>query len=233
MFVGVGHESSEYLHEARRHRLVLVGIFIPRGNFGWSWCQRGTRGDHSHLQLASKHALTQRIPTVVELTLETFDVRRPNVVRAVHCPGREVRKERPVRVGGTLQANPVDCSLGDVFAHVVVIATFVRHHRCCLIEHRRLVLTGLCTQDSIEALESETGRPPIKRSGKRLFVSRRYVPLSKRTRGIAVLSQDFYERGRFFWDDAVITRKRTCTFGDVTHVHCVVITSREHGGTCR
>ena len=75
------------------------------------------------------------------------------MVWAMHGTRGEISKERTMGVRRSLQANPVDGALGDVFAHVIVVAAFVWHHRCGLVKHRWFVLTGFSAQDSVKALE--------------------------------------------------------------------------------
>ena len=133
-----------------------------------------------------------------------------------------------MRVRRALQTNPIDRAFGDVLAHVVIVATLVRHHRCGLVEHRWLVLAGLRTQDSVETFEAQAGWPTIERPGERLLVRRRQVPLAECAGGVSVLAKNLHERGGFLGDDAVVTRKRTCTFGDVAHVHRVVVATSQH-----
>ncbi len=138
-----------------------------------------------------------------------------------------------MRIGTSLQSNPVDGSLDDVFAHVVVVATFVRHHRSGLVEHRWFVLTGFRAENSIKTFESQAGRPTIERPRQRLLVRRCDMPLAERTGGVSVLTKDLHERCRLLRNDAVITRKCTGAFGNVAHVHRMVVATGEHCCTSR
>ena len=229
LLVGVGHEAREHLHQTRCHRLVAVGVVGPRGHFVGAGGQGGPCGNHTQFQLAGVDPLAQHVPPVVELSLEPLDVLGPHVVRTVHGARGEVREERPVRVAGTLQLHPLDGLLRDVLAHVVVIATLVRHHRCGLVEHRRLELRRLRAEDAVEALEAESRRPAVERSRERLLMGRGHVPLSERAGGVPVLLQDLGDCRCFFRDDAVIPGETARTLGDVAHVHRVVVAAGQHG----
>ena len=150
----------------------------------------------------------------------------------MHGASGEIRKKRPMRVRRSLQANPVDGSLGNVFAHVIIVAAFVRHHRCGLVKHRWFVLAGFSAQDSVKAFEPQACRPAIKRPGEGLLMRGRNVPLTECASRIPVLAQDVHERGGFLRDDAVIAGEGTSPFWDVAHVHGVMIATSEHRGAC-
>ena len=58
----------------------------------------------------------------------------------------------------------------------------------------------------------------------------RDVPLAECAGGVTVLAQDLHERGGLFRNDAVIAGEGTRPFGDVAHVHGVMIATSEHRG---
>ena len=61
---------------------------------------------------------------------------------------------------------------------------------------------------------------------------RRHVPFAECAGGVTVLTQDLYECGGFLGDDAVVAGECTGTFGNVAHVHCVMIATSKHRCAC-
>ena len=61
---------------------------------------------------------------------------------------------------------------------------------------------------------------------------RRHVPFTECAGGVTVLTQDLHERGGFFRDDAVVAGECTGTFGNVAHVHGVMVATSEHRSAC-
>ena len=232
LLVGVGHESGEHFHEPRRDRLVAIGVLVPRRNLGRASRERGVGWDDPEFELTTEDPLAQGIPTVVELTLEAFDVFGPHVVWAMHGTSRHVGEERSLRIGGSLQLHPVDGTLDDVLGEVVIVAPLVGHDRCRLVEDRRLELGRLGRQNAVEPLEAETGGPAIERASERLLVLWCDVPLTESAGGVAVLLQHFGNRCCLARNDAVVAGKRGRTLGDAAHVHRMVVAAGQQGGAC-
>ena len=58
------------------------------------------------------------------------------------------------------------------------------------------------------------------------------MPFAKCAGGVTVLTQDLHKCGGFFRDDAVIAGECTGAFGNVAHVHGVMIATSKHRGAC-
>ncbi|CAB4622577.1 unannotated protein [freshwater metagenome] len=111
---------------------------------------------------------------------------------------------------------------------MIVIATFIRHHRCCLIEHRWFPLRCLCIQDAIEALEAKSCWPTIEGTGQCLLPQWSQVPLAECTRGITRLLQNLRNACSFLRNHTVVSGKHVGAFRNAAHVHGVVIAASEH-----
>ena len=148
------------------------------------------------------------------------------MVRAVHCTGGVVEKERPMRIRRALHLHPRNGLVGDVLGHVVVGLIEVWHDGRVVAVHRRLVLTGLSRQDSIEAVEAQATRPAIEWSGRGLLPSGREMPLTKRCGREAIHVENLSDGSGLFGNNRVVAGKNVGTLGDTPHVHCVMVAAR-------
>ena len=155
------------------------------------------------------------------------------MMRTMHGTSCDVRKEWLAWLRCLLHTHPRNRFINNVFCHVIVVATFIWHHRCRLVEHRWFPLRCFCIQDSIEAFKAKPSRPPIEWSSKCLLPQRCKVPLAECASGITRLLQNFSNTCCLFWNDAVVSGKYVCAFRNATHVHRVMITSCEHCCTRR
>ena len=229
--VGVGEKAGEDFHKSTRHWLVAIGVLRPRRHLVGPRREFGSFGDNAELELAAIDLIVQGVPALVELSLELVNPFGGHMVGAVHRAGGEVQEEGSVGITGPLELHPLNGVIGQVFSHVVVVAPDVRSHGSGVSIHRWLPLGGLGIQDAVEVVKTNTSGPAVERPGRRLLPQGRQVPLAKCRRGVTVLTEYFGHGGRLLRNDRVVPGKDVRRLGDATHVHGVVVTSREHGGS--
>ena len=104
----MGKKTSEHLHQTAGHRFISVWVVVPRWDLIGTRRQSRPLGDDPRCQLPLKGPLTQRIPTIVELTFEPINPFRRYVMGCVDSSGSEITKERLIGRRRFLTGHPVD-----------------------------------------------------------------------------------------------------------------------------
>ena len=104
----MGKKTSEHFHQTAGHGFISVWVVIPRRDLIRTRRQSRPLGDNPRCQLPLERPLTQRIPTIVELTFEPINPFRRNVMGCVDSSGREITKERLIGRRSFLACHPVD-----------------------------------------------------------------------------------------------------------------------------
>ena len=227
LVIGVGEEAGEGLHQSRRHRSIALGVVAPRGDLFGSRRERGVGRNDAECELAGIDLLAQGIPASVESSRELVDPLARHVMRCMHGGRGEVTQHRSVWRAHALALHPLDGLVGEILGQVVVGIADVRRDRRRLVVDGWLPLRGFCADDAVEAIEAESRRPAIERTGRTLFPGWREVPLAEACGRITVHAQHLGNGGRLGWNRAVVSREGVRDLGDAAHVHRVVIASGE------
>ena len=94
----------------------------------------------------------------------------------------------------------------------------------------RVELIRLALQKAVVVVEAALERPAVERPGSRALRHRREVPLARRERGVALLTQDLCERGRGTGQGASHVRKARVHVRDGPHPDSMVIAARQQTG---
>src|SRR5580698_11392161 len=97
----------------------------------------------------------------------------------VRGAGGQIAEERLVRCGLALVEHHPDSAVRQVLAEVIALGRRPRRLDLRVVLHqRRIPLTGLRGQESVEALEALAQWPPVHRTRGRVLTARAQMPLS-------------------------------------------------------
>ena len=121
-----------------------------------------------------------------------------------------------------------------VFTEVVVgIVTALRFDRNRVPVDRRSPLIGLATDETVEVLETLTGRPLPERTHRTGLPYRHLVALPKLSSRVAIQLQSLGKRRTAVGDDRRVAGCRRGDLGNPGHAHGMVIATREKGSARR
>ena len=215
LVVGERQVTGEVLHEPRIQPLLVGAQRVPGRAPLRSRCVLRVRRDDAHLALPLKRLLTHRIPALVELTGETLAPLRPDVVWSVHRTGREVHQHWLVGVDRLAVPQPTDRPVGHIRHEVIALfGCPVRFDRHGVLEQHRVVLVGLPTDEPVEVIEAQPGRPPIERTHHTGLPIRSVVVLAEPRRVVAVLLENLAHRCRRARNHRGVARVSGRPFGE-------------------
>ena len=229
-------EASVDLHHAGVDLLLLVGQRVPGRQARRERVELGVGGNHAELLLALKRLLANRVPALVELALVLLDPLLLGVVRGVGRPRGVVTEERLLGGDRLLHSDPLDRLVGHVVVEVVVGLAEIRFDRLGALHDGRTPLARVATDEAIEVIESQSGRPEIKRSGLARLPVGHVVVLAEPGGAIAVLLQDLRDGGGVLLHDRVISGKPRGRLGDHPGVHGMMVPAgdqRRPGGAAQ
>ena len=166
------------------------------------------------------------IPAVVELALVAVRPLRPDVVRRVHRPEREVGQPGLVRSQGLVLGQPAHRPLGQILGQVVALLREPRLvDRLPVDEQLRVPLVRVAAEEPVEPVEPEhrPGRPPVVRTGDPRLLRRRVVPLADAEARVAVLVEHRPDARLVLRLTTVVAREAARQLGDVRHPDRVVV----------
>ena len=224
----MSQETRKGFHQPAGNGFIPVGVIAPRWNLFRTLCEQSFWRNYAGLQLPRINFLAQCVPTTIKVAFEFINPLFTHMVRAVHCACCHIGEKWLLRLRTFLHLHPRNCLINNVFGHVVVITTFIWHHRRGLVEQWRLPLRCLGIDNSVKAFKTHTCWPSVEGACQCLFPHRGEMPLSKTRCGVTRETQNFRNRRSLFGYDTVVTRKHIRCFRNSTHMHGVVITPRQH-----
>src|ERR1700729_2549105 len=109
--------------------------------------------------------------------------------------GGKIHEERLIAREKSLLAYPGDRAIRHILHEVVaLLGRLRRFHNFRALVNRGIPLIGLTGDETIEVFESGARRPSIERPNGACFPYRHFMALAELRRGIAIETEDFWER---------------------------------------
>ena len=168
------------------------------------------------------------VPAVVEGTRIAVRPLLPDVVWGVEAPAGPVHEEGLVGLEGLVPVQPGDGVVGQVFAQVIaLLGRAGRQHPRRVAHQVGLVLGGLASQEAVEVLEADLGRPVVKWSGRRGLDRGRVVPFPEGCRGIPIVLEHVGHEGAALRNLAGVAIPVISQLGDLPVADAVVVSPCE------
>ncbi len=148
------------------------------------------------------------------------------MVRSVGGTRGEIDEERLVRRERFLELHPRNGLVSHVRHEIVAFVV-----RCGDSSHpvidRGIPLVGLAAEETVELVESRTGRPAIGRPGDADLPRRRFMVLAEEAGAVTVQAQHLRQRCDVVRSLSRVAREGSGRFGDAAHVVHVVVATGE------
>ena len=231
LFVRVGQERGEALHEALRQRALTLVEGVPGRNPRRPRGKRGPLGDDSGRQLAGEGLVAPAVPPLGEVSPVALDPLGGRVMRRVAGPGREVQEEGQFVVDGAQVAEVFDGAIGQVLAQVVALLDGAwRPDDVVVVVEPGHELVRLAAVEAVPAVEAAAERPRGARARHVRLVLGGEVPLPDRVGGITVRPEDLGEEPVLAGRPSPVAGETGGEVGDTAHPAAVMIAPREQTG---
>ncbi len=152
--------------------------------------QLGIVGDPTLLLRVDKGPFSVLVPAIIELPGVLVRPLLGHLMRSVDGARRPVHVEGFLWLNRLVPLQPMDGIVGEILAEVVALLGCLRRQHAGGVAHQvGFVLRRFTTEEPVEVLESQTGRPVLEGTDHGRLVSRGVVPLPERRSGVPVVLQ--------------------------------------------